>query len=70
MLVAGLDQDYAAMVDWYDGLLPEERGELSEWIVRGGTEVGEAPEWIRNAITTFAGVAFLDIAHRWSNRDN
>jgi hypothetical protein len=62
MISAGLDQDYAAWVEKYDSMTPEERGELAEDIVR----LEGSSALCYRLVGSLAGVAFMEIAARWA----
>lgn len=70
MIVAGLDQDWAALVEFYDSIDPLERGEIAEWLTDKRGPIHDAPDYVLDRIKAFASVAMLETGLRWSQRDS
>lgn len=66
MIVAGLDQDYAAAVEHYEALGVEDRTELAEWLKGDAAALRDAPEWVLGEIQFLACTGFLEVGLRWA----
>lgn len=65
MIVAGLDQDYAALVDHFATLAPGDRHELANWLTGKHGDITRAPHWVLTAMQSLASTAFMEVALRW-----
>lgn len=68
---AALDQDFAAFVDCYGEMTPDDRRILAEWVIkceRDGDAINGAPEWVRLSMGRLAALAMLEVGFRWGQR--
>lgn len=64
-IASGLDQDYAAVIDFYDSMTPRDRGKVSTAIVEGQHGI-DIPQSFHQIIAMFASIGFLEVASRWA----
>ena len=66
LLIHGIEQDRAAVDDWYSRLTEVERGELLAWINGSADPMLDPPDWVTQGVALLSGLAFMEAGYRWA----